>query len=422
MAIIIKHGLGVPGMMGGYAAGQRKAWTEGAQISKDRDAPLQAPAVSPGSGGSKEKFKGTHLESRRRLDGSLVNAGRPINSRLMGPKVGPTHVGGFTDGSGWSDPNITEDYSPRQVREFNALSDAFEKEMESGRWSEDEIPELRRQFMAKQLGIQPEMRMQEPGSAIEEKWAQSTYTDPKTGNVYGATPNGGWNLLHNAQAEQQKAALEAQKMQEAKQKQSFDLKIRQLDYEDKLVDKLSESYLSSHLDDDGNNFTSVPESVLKGFQEQAKKRAQERFAELNMGGDSGSSDTDLSLSGSGRSLSGSGQSEGGGLVKSPSELLGEIKGIPSNVAHRSIAAIKTKAFNESGVIMGDNEAAAYLVAELPEEIREESIGILLRQARNEGGVQLASPEGSAPAPAAPEASAPATPAAPPSPKPDDTIA
>ena len=48
MAINVKHGLGIPGLVGDYESGRKKAMTEGVRIADGQRRPeLVAPAVLP---------------------------------------------------------------------------------------------------------------------------------------------------------------------------------------------------------------------------------------------------------------------------------------------------------------------------------------------------------------------------------------
>lgn len=76
----------------------------------------------------------------------------------------------------------------QQKAELDKLANAEAEVMASSDYSDEEKKVLRKEFAMKRAGLQPVERLKPKTPA--EKFAESTYTDPRTGKIYGLNPDG----------------------------------------------------------------------------------------------------------------------------------------------------------------------------------------------------------------------------------------
>lgn len=236
MAINVKHGLGIPGLVGDYESGRKKAMTEGARIADGQRRPeLVAPAVLPrgqqGTGSPViEETERTVLPPARPVPPTLVSPQRrtsPFGTNPLGNSSASDDEQSFLNDvansvaqnnerwadyrrkmieGGWGDPGpsagaatgvygdatgrsgggarggsghvINNELSENQISDFNALSDAYEQAVKSGDFSEEELADARRQIQARQAGFTPMPRIKKApqyygGRNIGDMWEEN---------------------------------------------------------------------------------------------------------------------------------------------------------------------------------------------------------------------------------------------------------
>lgn len=230
MAIKVKHGGNIaPVAVAGYGSGRGRKQSQTGNLVNRGDVDT-APAVIPrmATGGrsnsrSSSNSRTTGVKPVSVQDAAIARGKGLLDDQMnnirqtqanflndMGNRVPEFNEGGYTRGGTYdyagtasnapasgapgspvvSQPEVRQEYTPKQVSKYNQLSDALEDARSSGIFTEEDWPEVEKQIIEQQTGIKPVSRMSQPSMSTSEQFQKSTYRDPDTGALIGFKADG----------------------------------------------------------------------------------------------------------------------------------------------------------------------------------------------------------------------------------------